>query len=62
VLAMLGNSGMTRRVEAFINSTVESIRHFDSITFRWKSEINAESFEAPFSLSDAVRPEIVGTA
>ncbi len=62
VLAMLGSSGMTRRVQAFVNSTVESIRQFDSIAFCWKSEIKAESFETSFSLKDTIRPEIVGTA
>ena len=62
VLAMLGSSGMTRRVEAFVNSTVESIRQFDSIAFRWKCETKVESFDTSFSLSDTIRPEIVGTA
>ena len=50
------------RNEAFVNSTVESSRQFDSNAFRWTRETRTESFEPRFSLTDTIRPEIVGTA
>jgi DNA-binding transcriptional LysR family regulator len=62
VLAMPSSASTTRRVEAFINSMVESIKLFDPIAFRWENDTAAERFEAPLSLENNPRSEVVGTA
>lgn len=62
VLTVPGTASMTRRVEAFINSTVESIKSFDPVAFRWSNDVKDVSFEQPFSIADSLRSEIVGTA
>jgi DNA-binding transcriptional LysR family regulator len=62
VLAVAGAASTTRRVSAFIHSTMECIKSFDPISFRWIDSPVTSNYEPAFPVLDTHRSEIVGTA
>lgn len=62
VLAVASNTNMTRRVEAFVNSTMQCIKAFDPAAFRWNDKPKPGSTKDDFTHWDPMRSDIVGTA
>jgi len=60
VLAVASTANMTRRVEAFVNSTMECIKGFDPAAFRWNDGKHSTR-ETGFTHVDAMRSVVVGT-
>jgi DNA-binding transcriptional LysR family regulator len=60
VLAVAATANMTRRIEAFVNSTMECIKGFDPVGFRWNDRKHSTR-ETSFTQVDAMR-SVVGTA
>jgi len=63
VLAIPGGNGMTRKVEAFVASTLECIQSFNPSAFRWKDSGKSSSYDQDaIPMIDSLRSDIVGTA
>ncbi len=62
VLAVANTSNVTRRAEAFINATVECLKNFDPVVFRWNDGPKLEILESDFPQLAPVRSPIVGNA
>ncbi|MDE1175750.1 MAG: LysR family transcriptional regulator [Edaphobacter sp.] len=61
VLAVAGTNGTTRRVAAFIHSTMDCIKSFDPATFRWITPPAPTKFEAPFHVAETPLPQVAET-
>jgi len=67
VLAVMDGANMTRRVNAFIHSTVECMKGFKPELFRWIEQEAAPAFNTDYAAVetppvDTQRTEIVGIA